>query len=685
MNEDYNLFSNIDSEKENAKKRINDLRVLIHKYDNYYYVEANPLVSDREYDLVFRELQDLENKYPDLITNDSPTQKVGGKTIKGFSSVKHQKQMLSLANTYSREELEDFDRRVKELLLGQTYRYVTELKFDGVAISLRYKDGKLYIAATRGDGTTGDNVTANIRTMKSIPWEVNYEIGGNKIFKNFEIRGEIYMTEKDFLKINEGREEMGEKSYANPRNLTAGTLKLLDPKLFASRPIKLVAYYLDTDDIKLKSHSENLKYLKRLGFPVSEHTAINNNLDEVFQFIDYWESKRNELPFQIDGIVIKVDSIAQQEELGTIARSPRWAIAYKYEAESAETILMDIKLQVGRMGTVTPVAVLEPILLAGSTISRATLHNADYIEQLDIRIGDTIVIQKGGEVIPKVVSVVLDKRKKDSHKYIFPDVCPCELKRKLIRIEGEANHYCNAPDCPWQIRRKIEHFMSRNAMNIAGGEKNVEQLVKEGFIKNIADLYDLKDKRDKIEKLPGWGKKSVDVLLNSIEESKNKVFSRVLYGLGIRFIGEGAAKILARSFKYIDNISKANKDELTAVFEIGEKMAESIIDFFRDHQNIQIVQRLKNAGLQFEITNEELKSDGKFTAKTFVLTGELKSLKRNEAKSIIEKNGGKVTGSVSSKTSYVLVGDKPGSKLKKAKKLNIPTLSEEDFMKLLNE
>lgn len=691
MNEEYNLFSSVDSkktidtEKEKSEKRINELKELIYKYDKYYYVEASPLVSDRDYDFIFRELQDLEKKYPDLITKDSPTQRVGGQAIKGFKSVKHQKQMLSLANTYSREELLDFDRRVKELLGDQKYQYVTELKFDGVAISLRYKNGKFDIAVTRGDGTTGDNVSSNIRTMKTIPLKANDVLVDGKVLKDFEVRGEVYMTEKDFLKINEDREELGEKTYANPRNLTAGTLKLLNPNIFASRPMKLVSYYLDTDDIKLKYHSENLKYLKHLGFKTSEHTRLNNNLEEVFEFIDFWESKRNELPFQIDGIVIKVDSIAQQEELGTVARSPRWAIAYKYEAESAETILKDIKLQVGRMGTVTPVAVLEPIFLAGSTISRATLHNSDYIEQLDIRIGDTVVIQKGGEVIPKVVSVIPDKRKEDAKKYTFPDICPCELKKPLTRIEGEANHYCNAPECPWQLRRKIEHFMSRNAMKIAGGEKNVEQLVLAGFIKNIPDLYDLKNQRDKIEELSGWGKKSVDVLLNSIEESKNRPYSNVLYGLGIRFIGEGAAKIIARSIKNIDELAKANIDKLTSIYEIGEKMAQSIIDFFQNEENIKYINRLKNAGLQFEMSKEDVKSEGKFTGKTFVLTGELKSMKRNEAKKIIENNGGKVTGTVSSKTSYLVVGENPGSKLKKAEKLNISILNEEEFIKLLNE
>lgn len=680
-NDSIDLFHS-DVDKTIAIKRIDELRELIGKYDNAYYVEAEPLIEDSEYDLLFKELQEIENKFPDLISSDSPTQRVGGEPIAGFVTVTHEKPMLSLANTYSREELEDFDKRVRELLVKEKYSYVTELKYDGVAISLRYVNGKLDTGATRGDGTSGDDVTNNIRTMKNIPLQVKDVVVAGVSIKNFEVRGEVYMLEKDFLKINEERIVKDEKPYANPRNLTAGTLKLLDPKLFSARPLKMAAYYLDSRDMALKSHSENLKYLKELGFPVGEHSKVCGDLNAVFEFIDLWEKKRNELPFQIDGIVIKVDIIEQQRVLGTVARSPRWAIAYKYEAESAETVLNDIKLQVGRMGTVTPVAVLEPVFLAGSTISRATLHNADFIDELDIRIGDTVIIQKGGDVIPKVVSVITEKRPPNSVKYVFPDVCPCELKKPIVRPEGEAGYFCNASDCPWQIRRKIEHFMSRNAMNIAGGEKGVDQLVSAGLLSNIADLYDLKNKREELLKLERWGDKSVDVILNSIEDSKKQPFRKVLYGIGIRFIGERAAKILSDHFKNIDAIQQATKEELSNVYEIGGKMAESIVAFFADEANKEIITRLRNAGLQFAVSDDEKKSE-KLSGMTFVLTGELNSMSRNEAKEKIESLGGKVTSSVSAKTSYVVAGESPGSKLDKAKKLGVKILNEKEFFGIM--
>ncbi|MFH1049637.1 MAG: NAD-dependent DNA ligase LigA [bacterium] len=680
---DLNLFS-ANNEKSIAETRCNELIELIGKLDYAYYVEANPLIDDREYDRLFMELQNIEKNFPELKRPDSPTNKIGGEPIKGFKSVTHDKPMLSLSNTYKREEVEDFDRRIKELLEGNLYKYTAELKYDGVALSLHYKNGNLSIGITRGDGTTGDDVTHNIKTIKNIPLTIaDILVNGNPL-KNFEVRGEVYMLEEDFLKINEARIENDEKPYANPRNLTAGTLKLLDPKLFASRTVKFVAYYLDSSDIELKSHRENIKILKKIGFPVSEHTQLCENIDEVFNFINIWGSKRNELPFQIDGIVIKVNDLQQQRIIGTVARSPRWAIAYKYEAESAETILNDIKLQVGRIGTITPVAVLEPVFLAGSTISRATLHNADFIDELDCRIGDTVLIQKGGEVIPKVTSVVLNKRLADAKKYIFPNVCPCELKNPITRPEGEANHYCNAPDCPWQIRRKIEHFISRNALNIAGGEKVVDQLVTEGLLHNIADLYDLKDKKDKLLQLERWGEKSVEGLLNSIEDSKNQPFKKVLYGIGIRFIGEGAAKILADSYKSIDALQNASIEDLSGVYEIGKKMAESVVNFFADEKNKEIILRLRNAGLQFEAGRDEKKSE-KLSGMTFVLTGELDSMSRNEAKAKIESLGGKATSSVSAKTSYVVSGSNPGSKMDKAKKMGIKIMNENDFIDLMRK
>ncbi|MCL5991414.1 MAG: NAD-dependent DNA ligase LigA, partial [Bacteroidetes bacterium] len=493
------------------EKRIIVLREQIKKHDNAYYIEAQPTITDKEYDELFRELQRLEQKYPQLITKDSPTQRIGSDAVKEFERVNHDKPMLSLSNTYSEVEVRDFDRRVREALPNEEINYVAELKYDGVALSLKYKDGKLDCAVTRGDGFAGDDITENVKTIRNIPLSVtNLKIDGKEII-NFEVRGEVYLTEKDFLRINELREEAGEKIYANPRNLTAGTLKLLDPKLVSQRPLKFVCYYFDSSEINFNSHHENIKIIKQLGFQIGESVELYSNLDDVFAFIKTWERKRNELGFQIDGIVLKVDSIKQQEILGTVARSPRWAIAYKYEAENAHTLLKDITLQVGRTGIITPVAELEPVFLAGSTISRATLHNADYISERDIRIGDTVVIEKGGEVIPKVTKVVLEKRTPDAIEFKFPDVCPCDLKSPISRLEGEASYLCIHPECPWQIRRLIEHFASRNGMNIEGlGEKVVGQFVELGYLKNVADIYSLHQYMDEIKNLDRWGEKSTD-------------------------------------------------------------------------------------------------------------------------------------------------------------------------------
>jgi DNA ligase (NAD+) len=668
-----------------VEQRMEELREYIRKLDYHYYVEAQPLVSDREYDKIFRELQDLEKLHPELVTPDSPTQRVGGEPLKEFNSVTHAKPMLSLANTYSREEVLDFDRKVSEAL-NDTYEYVCELKYDGVALSIRYENNVLSIGATRGDGFTGDDITQNIRTINSVPLKVKELELNDKSIRNFEVRGEVYMTEADFLKINEERLANDEKTYANPRNLTAGSLKLLDPKLVAKRNLQLVCYYLDIDGIEQSSHQENLDLLANLGFPTGKTRKLCKNIEEVFAFIEKWKAKRSTLPFQIDGIVIKVNSIPQQEELGFIARSPRWAIAYKYEAEAAETLLRNIILQVGRTGHVTPVADLEPVFLAGSTVSRATLHNADYIAERDIRVGDIVIVEKGGDVIPKVVRPVLEKRASDIIPYAFPEVCPCALKSKLERPEDEANYFCDHPECPWQIRRRIEHFASRNAMDIEGlGEKAVEQFVEAGLLHNVADIYELKDKYDEILKLDRWGKKSIDNLLDAIEKSKQQPFNRLIYALGIRFIGESSAKILANNFKNIDNLTNATLDELTSVFEIGDKMAESITHFFADEKQIKIIERLRSFGLIFEQEeNQQSASSQHLANMTFVLTGELESMPRNEAKKKIEGLGGKMTGSVSKKTSYLVAGSNPGSKYAKAEKLGIKILDEKKFLLLLD-
>jgi len=665
-------------------KKIAKLREIINICVHYYYVKDESLISDYEYDLLFSELVKLEKEHPELVTPDSPTQRVGGEPLKEFRNVPHKKPMLSLSNTYSFDEVKDFHRRVLELLGNEPVEYFAELKFDGVAISIFYENNRFSLAVTRGDGFVGDDVTLNIKTIKNLPL-VTKEVSVNGgVIRNFEVRGEVYLNVADFHKINEERISSGEKPFANPRNLASGTLKLLDPRQVAQRPLRVVAYYLDTDDVKLESQSRNIELMREMGLPVSPYSKLCSNLDAVFQFIEEWKDKRHTLPFQIDGIVIKVNSLDQQNRLGTIARSPRWAIAFKYEAEKATTVLKKITLQVGRTGIVTPVAELEPVFLAGSTISRATLHNADYIKELDLRVGDTVIVEKGGEVIPKVTGVVLEKRPPDAVEFVFPEYCECGLQGRLVRLPGEVAYFCEHPECPWQLRRRIEHFASRNAMDIEGmGEKVVDQLVTLSFLKNIASLYELHQFRDKLIELERWGEKKVDNLLEAIEESKKRPLHRLIFGLGIRFIGEGAAKILAKHFKNLDNIMKASKEDFTSIYEIGEKMAESLVRFFSDPKELEIIEKLRAYGVNFEEKEEFVTIGKKLEGLTFVLTGELQSMTRNEAKAKIEQLGGKVSSSVSKKTSFVIAGANPGSKYSDAVKLGIKILNEEEFLELI--
>ncbi|ROL59696.1 NAD-dependent DNA ligase LigA [Bacteroidetes/Chlorobi group bacterium MS-B_bin-24] len=665
-------------------KKIAKLREIINICVHYYYVKDESLISDYEYDLLFSELVKLEKEHPELVTPDSPTQRVGGEPLKEFRNVPHKKPMLSLSNTYSFDEVKDFHRRVLELLGNEPVEYFAELKFDGVAISIFYENNRFSLAVTRGDGFVGDDVTLNIKTIKNLPL-VTKEVSVNGgVIRNFEVRGEVYLNVADFHKINEERISSGEKPFANPRNLASGTLKLLDPRQVAQRPLRVVAYYLDTDDVKLESQSRNIELMREMGLPVSPYSKLCSNLDAVFQFIEEWKEKRHTLPFQIDGIVIKVNSLDQQNRLGTIARSPRWAIAFKYEAEKATTVLKKITLQVGRTGIVTPVAELEPVFLAGSTISRATLHNADYIKELDLRVGDTVIVEKGGEVIPKVTGVVLEKRPPDAVEFVFPEYCECGLQGRLVRLPGEVAYFCEHPECPWQLRRRIEHFASRNAMDIEGmGEKVVDQLVTLGFLKNIASVYELHQFRDKLIELERWGEKKVDNLLEAIEESKKRPLHRLIFGLGIRFIGEGAAKILAKHFNNLDNIMKASKEDFTSIYEIGEKMAESLVRFFSDPKELEIIEKLRAYGVNFEEKEEFVTIGKKLEGLTFVLTGELQSMTRNEAKAKIEQLGGKVSSSVSKKTSFVIAGANPGSKYSDAVKLGIKILNEEEFLELI--
>lgn len=663
-----------------AQKRIKELSELIRKYDKAYYQEAKSLISDREYDKLFDELLSLEKQYPQFADSDSPTQRVGGEPVSEFDSVSHNKPMLSLSNTYSYEEVKDFDTRIRKLLEGEEYEYFCELKFDGVALSVIYENNTLIRGVTRGDGYKGDEITQNVKTIRDLPLKTE----SYKELKNFEVRGEVYMREDDFKEFNKAKIENNEKTYANPRNTTAGSLKLLDSKETAKRKLQMYCYYLDTNDIQLNSHSENVYILKQIGFPTSDYSKLCRNLDEVFEYIENNQNLRSTLPFQIDGVVIKINSLKQQEKLGFVSRSPRWAIAYKYEAEQAETVLKEIGFQVGRLGTVTPVARLEPVFLAGSTISNATLHNYDFITERDIREGDTVIIEKGGDVIPKVVRPVIEKRPNNTNEFSFPELCPCKLKSKLSRPEGEANFYCNHPECPWQLRKKIEHFVSRNAMDIEGlGEKVIEQFTELELLKNIADIYELHHHKDKILDLERWADKSVNNLLEAIDNSKGQPFERVLYAIGIRFIGQGGAKILAKNFNDINELSYATIEDLTAIHEIGNKMAESVVEFFNDEKQKQIIERLKNAGLSFKSQIKVENQSLPLTGKTFVFTGELDSMTRNDAGELVESLGAKNTKSVSKKTNYVVVGDNPGSKYQKAQSLGIEILDEKKFINLI--
>ncbi|MEI6091376.1 MAG: NAD-dependent DNA ligase LigA [bacterium] len=665
------------------QSRIENLRALINKYDKAYYIDAESLVSDREYDALFRELDELEKQNPEYLSPNSPTQRLGGDSISSFTQIEHQEPMLSLSNTYSKEEIEEFDARVRKLLPNQHIRYAVELKFDGVSLSCIYKNSKLDYAVTRGDGFRGDDITHNVKTIRTLPIEIESYQYKDQPLTDFEVRGEAIIFEEDFDKINAEKTKSGDKPFANARNLTAGTLKLLDPKSAAKRHLNMFSYFLRTEQIKLESHHETIELLEKLGFNVYSAHKLCDSLEEVFGFIEEYREKRPTLPFQIDGVVIKVDSFAQQEELGFVARSPRWAIAYKYTAEAAETTLNNITLQIGRTGTVTPVAELEPVFLAGSTIKRATLHNADYIEERDFRLGDTVIIEKGGDVIPKVVGVVLEKRNSDSVPYAFPEFT--ESGCKLYRPEGEVNYYCDDPDNEYILKRQLEHFVSLNAMNIEGfGEKVVEQLVDIGLLKSIAEIYDLNKHSEDLKNIEGWGEKKVGKLLEAIENSKKQPFERVLFGIGIRFIGEGGAKILAKNFKDVDELITADIEKLTAIRDIGKKMADSIVSFFQNPKKIELINKLKEFGLCF--TADESKAtitDGTLTGKSFVFTGEMESIGRKEAAHKVEFLGGKETKSVSKSTSYVVVGANPGSKYDSALKLGITILDEKAFLELI--
>ncbi len=663
----------------NPEKRIAELREKLLDADYKYYVLDEPDMDDYAYDMMMKELEQLEKEYPLLVTPDSPTQRVSGKATQKFSEAVHKVPMLSLSNSYNFDDLLDFDKRVKSLLGDEPYEYVCELKFDGLAVSLVYEKGYLARGATRGDGTKGDDVTGNLKTIRSIPLRVKSDK-----FRNFEVRGEVFIKKDDFLRINEEQENLGEKLFSNPRNTAAGTLKQKDSRKVAARPLNIFTYYLRNEDAQLESHAENLKLLKEMRFPVNEHWKKVKDIEGVKKYCDSIEEIRDKLPYEIDGVVVKVNSLSQQEFLGSVGKSPRWAIAYKFKAKEKITKINGITLQVGRTGTITPVAELEPVFLAGSTISRATLHNFEEIKRKDIRERDSVKIEKGGDVIPKVTEVVLSERPKDSKPFPEPSKCPV-CGTKLEKPEEEVYIYCPNYFCSAQVQGRIEHFVWRDAMDIEGlGGSIIAVLLEKGFIKDFADLYSLKDKRAELLKVERFGVKSVDNMLQAIENSKEKSFDRVLFAIGIKHIGERTAKLIAKHFGSIDRLAEATEQEIDDIYEIGPAIAKSVCDFFRDAKSKELIKKLRKAGLKFEIDeSEKAEVNEKFAGKVFVLTGTLEKYTRNKAEEIIEKLGGRTSSSVSKKTDYVLAGAEAGSKLDKAKKLGVTVLSESDFEKMM--
>ncbi|MGZ3814574.1 MAG: NAD-dependent DNA ligase LigA [Mucilaginibacter sp.] len=666
---------------EEAKKRIQSLTTELKQHNYNYYVLAMPTISDFDFDKKLEELTALETQFPELIDPDSPTQNVGGFITKEFQTVKHRWPMLSLGNTYSEQELLDFDQRIKKAI-GDNFEYVVELKFDGLSMSLTYKEGKLEQAVTRGDGTQGDEVTTNVKTIRSIPKRLHE----GSYPDDFEIRGEVFMHLKAFERLNEERLENGEPPYANPRNFASGTIKLQDSGEVAKRPLDSFMYFIYTEKQLFKTHWESLQAAKSWGFPVNDHSKLCGNIDEVLKFISEWDKKRFGLSYDIDGIVIKVNNYSQQQELGFTAKSPRWAIAYKFQAERVETELMSVSYQVGRTGAVTPVANLKPIFLAGTTVKRATLHNANEIVRLDLHEGDSVYVEKGGEIIPKIISVNLDKRKPDAKPILYRTTCP-DCNTPLERKEGEAAFYCpNDEGCPTQIVGKMQHFTGRKVMDIDGlGDETIETLYQKGFIRHISDIYDLHNKADQLKTMERFGERSINNMLEGIEKSKQMPFDKVLFGLGIRYVGATVAKKLTAYFKTIDALMAASFDELNAVEEIGDRIARSIIEYFADEKHRQEIDKLKERGLQFVAEeNEVTLASEKLLGKSFIISGVFEKYSRDELKDMIEANGGKILSSISAKLNYLVAGDNMGpAKLEKATKLNIPIISDEELLGMI--
>ncbi|MDD3906326.1 MAG: NAD-dependent DNA ligase LigA [Candidatus Omnitrophica bacterium] len=664
-----------------AKKEIEKLREEIRRADRLYYVENSPEIADQEYDRLYRRLKDLESANPELITPDSPTRRVGGEPVKGFSTVKHLTPMMSLDNTYSPDEIRAFDARVRKNLKGEALEYVAELKFDGVSISLLYEDGRWVRGATRGNGVEGDDVSNNLRTISSIPLTLSKEAG--KPPKVIEVRGEVYITKLSLEKLNKEKERAGEELFANPRNATAGSLKLLDPKMVAGRSLEIYVWGIGhCEGVEFKTHSEVLQYLQAVGFRVNPHRKVCETIEDAISYCDSFEDKRYKLEFEIDGMVLKVNSLAQQKRLGATSKSPRWSIAYKFPAERALTEIEDIVVGVGRTGVITPVAVLRPVHLSGTTVSRASLHNFDEIERLGVRIGDHVYVEKSGEIIPKVISVAKERRTGKEKRFAIPSECPA-CGAKLVRPNEEVAVRCDNAGCPAQIKESVLHFAARDAMDIEEmGEAIVGQLVEKGFIRDYGDIYRLKF--DDLKGLERMADKSAANLIAAIDRSRSRDLNKLIYGLGIRHIGEHAAWVLTGHFGSIERIERASLEELSGVPEMGPVMAESVYNFFRNKENNAIVKKLKDAGLKMSAPVKAV-SAGPFAGKSVVITGTLKGFSRSEAEDAVRHSGGSPSSSVGKNTAFLVAGDEPGSKLDRAKALGVKVINEEEFKALIRK
>ena len=658
------------------QQKIEQLREELNLHTHNYYVLDNATISDFDFDMLLKKLEKLEQENPEFFDSNSPTQRVGGEVTKNFNTIFHKNRMYSLSNSYSKEDLLDWEKRIHKLLGTDDLEYTCELKFDGASINLTYENNQFVKAVTRGDGFKGDDVTTNIKTIRSIPLSLKSDF-----VSTFEIRGEIILPLDGFEKMNKQRLAEGEEEYKNPRNTASGSLKLQDSAEVAKRPLDCLLYQVVTSERKYKTHFESLESARKTGFKIPQTILLVKSINQVFDFVNKWDSKRHQLPYETDGVVIKVNNLQQQEELGYTAKSPRWAIAYKFKAEQVSTVLKEITYQVGRTGAITPVANLAPVQLAGTVVKRASLHNADQIEKLNIRIGDTVFVEKGGEIIPKIIEVDFMKRPENSEPTIYATHCP-ECQTELIRTKGDAKHYCpNEFGCAPQITGRIQHYISRKAMDIDGlGGETVDLLRKEGLIQNYADLYDLKV--EQILPLERMAEKSAENMITGIQKSKKIPFEKVLFALGIRFVGETVAKKLAKYFKSIDNLMTASFEELINVDEIGDRIAQSIIDFSSDLRNIQLINRLKVAGIQLEVSQEDLENQtDKLQGKIVVVSGVFYQLSRNELKKAIEDNGGKVSSSISKKTNFIVAGDNMGpTKLIKAQDLGVEIISEQDFI-----